>query len=441
MKRRHFIKTYLAAGVSTLVLPMGGCSLLNRNGTLQLAQIGCGRIAGADIKNALAAGWKNEPGKSEALARIVAVCDVDTERARHKQNVAQRFYADKGESNVKIDTYSDHREVLARDDIDGVIISTPEHWHGLIGVAAANAGKHIYIQKPLTYSIPEGKALVRAVRKNQVVLQTGSQQRSSVYFRQICTIVRNKWLGPLKAIEVAVPTDHGTATGTPTDSPANLNYDRWLGPAPEMPYIESRVHPQQGFGRPGWLQVERFCLGMITGWGSHMYDIAQWGVGVDHDSGPVEISATGEFPDRGLFNVHVGYQGEARYANGVRMTSSNGDAGVKFITEEGWAYCARGKMDCSHQELLRRQPTENEVQLYESKNHMGDFIQSAREGSDPICPVEVGHRSNTICVLHHLSMKLGGRRIKWDPERERVIDDPEVENMIQVPLRKPYQLA
>lgn len=438
MKRRSFLKNSLYGGTALLILP--SCSraqpaMRSINGTIQLAQIGCGRMGRGDMQNAMSAGLK-----PHINSRVVAVCDVDADRTESARAMVEKFYTEKGESNVDVKAYGDYREVLAREDIDGLIISTPENWHALIGVAAAEAGKAMYMQKPITYSIPEGQALVEAVRKNGVVLQTGSQQRSSIYFRQICTIVRNNWLGKLKKIEVEVPTDKGRADGEPGNAPSNLNYDMWLGPCPEVPYIESRVHPQKGFGRPGWLQVERYCLGMITGWGSHMYDIAQWGVGVDKDSGPVEISAKGEFPDRGLFDVHVGYEGDARYANGVELISRNGSPGVRFITEDGWAYCKRGGMECSDPELLRKKPGAGEVQLYESKNHMEDFLTSAREGKDPICPVEVGHRSNTICVLHHISMKLNGRTIKWDPEKEKPIGDPEVEKWIDVPMRQPYVL-
>ncbi len=436
MKRRTFIKVSLSAGASTLLLPSGSLSTPTDNATMHLAQIGCGRMGNGDMQNAMATGLKKH-----VRARVVAVCDVDSTRMNKAKTKVENFYREQGESTVNVQATNDYREILARKDIDGLIISTPENWHALVGIAAANAGKHMYIQKPLTYSIPEGQALVEAVRNNKVVLQTGSQQRSSVYFRQVCTIIRNNWLGKLKEIQVEVPTDKGRADGEPGTPPSTFNYDMWLGPCPEVPYIESRVHPQDGYGRPGWLQVERFCLGMITGWGSHMYDIAQWANGTDTDSGPVEISATGEFPDRGLFDVHVGYQGEALYANGVRMTSRNGSPGVKFITEDGWAYCKRGKMDCSDKELLRRRSADNEVKLFQSNNHMEDFLSSARDGSDPICPVEVGHRSNTVCVLHHLSMKLGGRKIKWDPVEEKPIGDPEVEKLINVPMREPYTLS
>jgi len=433
MHRRKFLASTLATGAALAILPSTSRAGTNKNSTLQLAQIGCGRMGRGDMTNAMGGGIK------EAFnARVVACCDVDANRTASAGEMVKKFYKERGEEKVDVKLYGDYREILQRDDIDGILISTPENWHGIMGVAAANAGKHMYVQKPLTYSIPEGRALVNAVRDNNIILQTGSQQRSSVHFRQVCTIIRNEWLGKLQKIEVEVPTDRGRADGEPGAPPAHLDFDQWLGPCPEVPYIESRVHPDKDFGRPGWLQVEQYCLGMITGWGSHMYDIGQWAIG--DDQFPTEFQATGEFPDRGLFDVHVGYEGEARYDNGVIMTSRNGNAGVKFITENGWAHCQRGRMTCSDSDLLRRQPTEDEITLYTSRNHMEDFLGSVRSGSDPVCPVEVGHQSNAICVLHHLSMKLGGRKLKWDPAAEKIIGDDEAHGRLTIPMRDPYVL-
>ena len=433
MHRRKFLASTLATSAALAILPSGTRASTTRNSTLRLAQIGCGRMGRGDMTNAMGAGIREEYN-----ARVVACCDVDANRTASAAEMVGEFYKERGEQNVEVSQYGDFREIIAREDIDGVIISTPENWHAIMGVAAANAGKHMFVQKPLTYSIPEGRALIDAVRKNKVVLQTGSQQRSNIHFRQVSTIVRNEWLGKLQKIEVKVPTDQGRADGEPGPPPAHLDFDKWLGPCPEVPYIESMVHPDKDFSRPGWLQVEQYCLGMITGWGSHMYDIAQWGIGDDHF--PVEFHATGEFPDRGHFNVHVDYQGEARYSNGVVMTSGNGRAGVRFITENGWAYVTRGRMECSDPELLRRQPTDDEIQLYTSSNHMGDFLSSVHQGKDPVCPVEIGHRSNAICVLHHLSMKLGGRKLEWDAEKEVITNDAEAHARLTIPMREPYVL-
>jgi len=266
------------------------------------------------------------------------------------------------------------------------------------------------------------------------------QQRSSIYFRQICTIACNNWFGKLRQIQVEIPTDGGSATGEPDLPPPNLIYDMWIGPCPEMPYIECRVHPQCDYSRPGWLQIAQFCPGNITGWGCRMYDIAQWGMGEDMISVPIEVKATGEFPDRGHLNVHDGFKGEAIYAKGVRMISKNGNPRVRFNAEDGWACRNRDIMNCSDQELLRRKPSDKEISLHHSSNHMNDFLRAVRTGKDPACPVEEGHRTNTSCVLHHLSMKLGERNIKWDPLVEKVAGDPEVESRILMPMRKPYTL-
>lgn len=431
----------LAAAGAFLVLPSRAWASPSRNETFQLAVIGAGRMGMANMVNALGTG-----ASPKYNARVVAVCDADSNRVEHAQRRVEAFYQEKGESKVDVAGYGDFRELLARKDIDGVIIATPDHWHAINAIAAADAGKHIYLQKPLTYSIAEGVALVDAVRRNNVVLQVGSQQRSGFRFRQACTIIRNNWLGKLKEVEVKVPTDKGTGEAAPMDVPANLDYDMWLGPCKEEPYTEHRVHPQGRDGasvdvqsRPGWLQVERHCLGMVTGWGAHMYDIAQWGIGAD-DTGPVEVACKGDFPERGLFDVHVGYTGEARYANGVVVRSEAANHGVKFITEDGWVYVNRGTIECSDRQLIRRKPEANEVKLYESKSHMGDFFASAREGKDPICPVEVGHRSNTVCVLHHISMKLGGRKLQWDPVGQTIANDPSATAMMSAPMRGPWKI-
>src|SRR5690606_39123286 len=219
----------------------------------------------------------------------------------------------------------DFRELLARADLDAVTISTPDHWHALHAVAAAEAKKAIYVQKPLTYSVVEGQRLVAAVRGNGVVLQVGSQQRSDARFRRACELVRDGRLGKLQRIEVWLPPDVGSGDPKQAPVPEGLDYDTWLGPAPEVPYAEAGVHPQQGFGRPGWLQIERYCRGMITGWGSHMNDIAQWGHGSDVDGGLVEIEATAEFPARGLFDVHTEFRAVGRYADGVELVQQTGE--------------------------------------------------------------------------------------------------------------------
>jgi predicted dehydrogenase len=327
--------------------------------------------------------------------------------------------------------------MLACKDVDAVIIATPDHQHAVNAIAAANAGKDIYLQKPLTYSLVEGQKLVQAVRKNKVILQTGSQQRSSVYFRKVCELVRNNRIGKLQRIEVQIPTDKGIGVSTQMDIPVNLSYDMWLGPAPMAPYTEHRVHPQANFSRPGWIQIRQYCLGNVTNWGAHMYDIAQWALGIDLDSGPVQVEATGEFPDRGLFNVHTSFKARAVYKNGLEMITRNGKPGVKFIGTGGWLWVERGSFDAHDREILRSKPGDEDIKLYKSSDHVGNFLECMRTRKEPITPVEAGHRSNSIGILHHIAMKLK-RKLKWNPSKERFIDDAEANKMLDFPHRKPW---
>jgi predicted dehydrogenase len=420
-------------GAATFVSPR----LFGKDAPSNTMRIGCictGRMGHGDMKACLQSGL--EPATS---AHIVAVCDLDRNRAQHAKLEVENSYADKlsDRSRPTIDVYQDYRELLARDDIDGVTISTPDHWHALVAIAAAESGKDIYLQKPLTYTIVEGQKLVEAVRNSDVVLQTGSQQRSDRRFHRACELVRSGRIGRLHTIRVRLPTDKGTGEPTPMPVPEQLNYDMWLGPTSRVPYTEHRVHPQADYSRPGWLQIEPYCRGMITGWGAHMFDTAQWGHGSD-DSGPVEMQATGDFPDRGLFDVHTNFQAEGRYADGVRLLASSGTpAGVTFEGDAGSITVTRSSLEAEPAEVLDEPIGEGEVRLYQSDNHMRNFLECMRTRQDPICPVEVGHRSNSICVITHVAMKLG-HKLSWDPETERFIDDDAANAMLDYDHRKPW---
>jgi predicted dehydrogenase len=377
----------------------------------------------------------------ETGARVVAVCDVDAHRMEDAQWLVDKIYSmELGKDYAKsCVAYRDFRKLLARKDIDGVLIVTPDHWHGPMAIAAAKAGKDIYLEKPLTYTIDEGRKLVKAVRKNKRILQVGSQQRSSTYFLMACELVRNQRIGKLHTIHVWLPQDQGAGDAEPMPVPVNLDYDFWLGPKPQASFTEDGVHPQRSYSRPGWLQVEEYSRGMITGWGSHMNDTAQWGNGTD-DTGPVEIEAKAEFPDRGLFDVHTTFRAEGMYANGVRLIMETGDpAGVRFEGDRGFVFVRRGAIEPSDRELLREKIREDEIKLYRSSNHMKDFLECMRSRKDPVAPVEAGHRSNTICVITHIAMKLG-RKLRWNPEAERFINDDEANRWLDYPHRKPWTM-
>lgn len=434
MKRRDFLKTASVSLAAPMIVRSSVFSRPAPSDQLILGCIGVGRQGQANMMELIYRGL-------ETGSRVVAVCDLDRHRLDNARWLAEKTYALELGLNkyAGIKAYHDFRELLARKDIDGVVISVPDFWHGIVALAAARASKDIYLEKPLTYSLVEGQKLVKAIRQKKLVLQTGSQQRSSVYFLKACEIVRNGLIGQLQAIKVRLPEDTGRGDPRPMPVPPNLDYEFWLGPTPEAPYTEDRVHPQMSYDRPGWMQVEPYGRGMITNWGAHMLDIAQWG----HDTertGPVSIEAEAEFPERGLFNVHTRFRAEAVYADGVVLAMESGDpSGVRFEGSEGWLFVRREGIEVSNPALLGYQPGSGQARLYHSSNHMKNFLECLRSRQDPAAPVEVGHRSNSLCIITHIAMKLG-RKLRWDPGQEKFIGDEEANRLLDYPRRKPWQI-
>jgi predicted dehydrogenase len=390
-------------------------------------------------------------------AQILAVCDIDSKRLALGKQLVDETYAKKfGRPWDSARTYADHHELLAAKDIDAVIIATPDHQHAILAVHAVKAGKDVYLQKPASLTIAEGRTMADAVAATGRILQIGSQQRSDKpwpQFRRACELVRNGRIGQLKHVEVGLPGDPSGPEAPRQPIPANLNYDAWLGSTPEAYYTEMRVHPQGSFDRPGWLRCEQFGAGMITGWGAHHVDTAHWGMDMEH-SGPVEIWGSAEFPTSGLWNVHGKFLTHARYANGVTMDIS-GDFpnGVKFIGTEGWIFVARDAPVTSSDPSFGQKPTPalsasnpkvldsvigpNEIHLRKSEEQHGDWLDSIKTRKAPSAPAEIGHRACTTCLLHHTAMKTG-RRLKWDPKAERFIGDDAANAMLSRPQRKPY---
>lgn len=280
-------------------------------------------------------------------ARVVAVCDLDTRRSADGKRMVEEFYKNKGESQVDVKVFDDYREVLADPSIDAVLVSTPDHWHGIIACEAAIAGKHIHCQKPLTYNIAESVALRKSVRAKKVILQTGSQQRSEhpfTAFRPASEAVLNGRLGKLKTIRIGIGLDKPKGEPfKPMKVPSNFNYDRWLGPAPQQEYSEFHCHPQNSFGdRPGWITTEDFGLGMITNWGAHHIDIAQWAMGQSL-GGPSVIEAKADFMKNDVWDVHWHYHVEMQYPDDVVVILDDSyENGLKFEGDEGWIFCTRG---------------------------------------------------------------------------------------------------
>ncbi len=437
LTRRKFVKTLAATAGAALAAPyIVPASVFGVNAPgnrINLGCIGVGRMGRGDIHDIY--------GFEEI--QIVAVCDVDSKRVRDGQKLVEDNYARLGgrESYRGCSTYGDYRELIDRDDIDAVMICTPDHWHTLAALAAAKAGKDIFVQKPLSLTIEEGRVLSDTIGRYGNVFQLGSQQRSDQRFRFACELVRNGRIGKLHTILVGFDIDPGTGPEPPMEAPANLNYDMWLGQAPWAPYTEKRVHPQADYGRPGWLRISDYGSGMMTGWGSHHIDIAHWGMDMEY-SGPVEIEGQGEYPKDGLWDVHGKFYIEYLYPNGVKMICADNQRhkqGVVFQGAEGWVYVKRGLIDAEPKSLLTSKILPDEIHLYKSEHHKKNFIDCIRTRAQTIAPVEVGHRSCTACLLGDMAMRLG-RKLKWNPDKERFTGDADANKMISRPMRSPWTL-
>jgi len=416
MERREFLKVSTAA---CLAASFTGCASSGTRGDtfIGLALIGCGR-QGRDLTT-------NFIGVADRHnARFVAVCDLDLNRAELARQFIRDFYAEHG-IQQEIAVYQYPERLLRNRQVDACVVATADHNHFSVALQVIDAGCDLYLEKPITFSIAQGQELVRRVRRKRAVFQAGTQQRSSLYFRRVCELVRQGKIGILQHVEIRLPRDGGEATFEAMPVPARFDYERWLGPVQAMPYTEKRVHPQYDFSRPGWMQVEDFCHGMITNWGSHMIDIAQWGSGYER-SGPVRIRANSTYEDRGIWTVHTKIEGSLEYACGLKMdlvSLSEEDPrqpGVRFTGDGGWLDVVRWSFSAHDRELLRWEPPVGKNILQISSNHYDDFLQSVKQRSDPVAPVDQAHRSNTVCLLLAQAAR-SGKEICWDPVNENII--------------------
>ena len=449
MKRRNFIKKSAMAtaiiGFPTIV----PSSVFGKNAPsnkINIGQIGCGRIA---REHDLPGTWIHD------AARIVAVSDVDSKRMREGKELIEQYYTKKmGSPYLEVKQYADYHLMLLDKDIDAVIISTPDHWHSQPAIEAALAGKHVYLQKPTSLTITEGRQLVETVNKTGVILQLGTQQRSSFQFRRAAELVRNGRIGKLHTVRIGLPGDPSGLDAPDMPIPKNLNFDAWLGSTPEVPYTEIGVHPQHDYSRPGWLRLENYGAGMITGWGQHHFDSAAWGMDTEL-TGPRFIEAVAEFPRSGLWNVHGDFMVKAEYDNGITMlTSGSYPNGIRYEGSEGWIWVSRGNytasasdpvaqgnnskaLDASDPKILQSVIGPEEIHLYQSDEHHGNWLDCIQSGKEPLSPAEIGHRACSVCLVSHVAMKLG-RKLEWDPKTERFVNDEEANSHLGRPQRAPY---
>jgi predicted dehydrogenase len=420
--RRQFLKTTSATALTAPIFLSSSTLVFGQKGPndhITMGFIGVGTQGRGLLNNFL-----NQPD-----TQVLAVCDVDTTRREHSRKTVDEFYSIKGNKEYKGCTgYKDFRDLIARKDIDAVVIAAPDHWHAYLAIASCEAGKDIYCEKPLSLTIYEAREMVKAARKNKRVFQTGSMQRSSGEFRKACELVRNGRIGKVKQVIVDVGPP-----SRPCDLPEEamepgLDWDMWLGAAPKRGYnsILSPRGVHQHF--PDWRNYREYSGGMMTDWGAHHFDIAQWGLGMD-ESGPVEIIPP-EDPKatRGLRYL---------YANGVEMI--HGDSGgVLFIGTEGKILVNRGKFEATPSSI--DQPLDDKaIRLYKSNNHCKDFLDCMRSRNKPICDVEIGCRSVTVCHLGNLAY-WNHRRLKWNPQTERFVGDDEANKWLDRDKRAPWKV-
>jgi predicted dehydrogenase len=432
MSRRRFLALSGVAVAAPSLIPS---SVLGREGKTAPSE----RIVVGVV------GWGMQgPGNTQGFmaekdCQVVAACDLDQKHLKQAVDTINQHYR-----NQDCKAYHDYREMMARKDIDAVMLAVPDHWHALIAVEAAKNKKDIYGEKPLARTIAEQQAIVKAVRKNKRIWQTGSWQRSVDNFHKACEIVRNGLLGKITRIEVGLPAGHHDFAGTGnqrsvTPPPPELDYEFWIGPSKMEPYICARVHMN-------WRWNYNIGGGQLLDWIGHHCDIAHWGMGWDN-TGPSEIEGAGEFPPSdALWNTCTKYRTTLQYPEGVTMIIAGGHedirSGTKWIGTDGWVWVDRGGFKASKEEwedMVKLTPSLRRIPLIESRNHCRNFLDSVKSRQPTIAPVEAAHHS---AIPGHLSLiaMLAGRKIRWDPVKEKILNDPEASKWLSRPYRSPWKL-
>ena len=427
--RRDFLKHSSSVVIGSIVLPsiipstaLGLGGKLPPSDRIVMGAIGVGSQGKSNMRDFI--NLKNQ-------VQFVAVCDVD------KNHLAQaKSLADKANLNNDCRLYDDYREFLAKEKLDAVCIALPDHWHGIIYTAAANKKLDVYGEKPICRTIADGQAIVSAVKKNNIIWQTGSWQRSKANFHHAAELVLNGRIGKIKTIEVGLP-DGNRIIGTPPimDIPKELNWDMWLGPALKVPY--------RGISHWDWRWILDYSGGQLTDWAGHHIDIANWGAGLER-TGPAEISGVGVYPREGLYNVPIEYDFLCKYANGIEMRVANKSrlvhgSGATWYGEKGWINVDRGRSSASNPKLLLEVIGNSEKRLYKSDNHWQNFIDCVRSRKETIAPIEVAFRAISVALLGEIAMTTG-QKIQWDPKKEEIIGNPRASRLLSRPYRQPWTL-
>ena len=428
--RRDFLKKSASAIAGTFVVPyIVPASSLGRGGEIPpsdrivMGVIGTGSQGMSDMRDFM---------RLKDQTRFVALCDVDASRL-----AAAKETVDKVNRSRDCRIYADFREFIDKENLDAVLIALPDHWHGIIYTEAAMKKWDVYGEKPICRTINEGKVIVSAVKKNGIIWQTGSWQRSQENFHHGAELVANGRIGKIKYIEVGLP-DGERGIGTPPlqEVPKELNWDMWLGPALWVPY--------RGVCHWNWRWILDYSGGQLTDWAGHHIDIANWGAGLEH-TGPIEIEGNGVYPVEGIYNAPVEYDILCKYADGMEMRVANASRlpkgmGTCWYGDLGWIHVDRGnKISASNPKILEEKIKGDEIHLYKSNNHYHNFIDCIRSRKETICPIEPAYRAISVALLGEIAMTTG-QKIKWDPEKEEIINNQAASRLMSRPFRKPWTL-
>lgn len=428
VNRRDFLKTLAVASSGASVFSIIPASALGNarqpapSNRIVLGCIGVGGQGNANLDAFL----------NEADVQVVAVCDVDKNHLRNTKDKVDRRY-----HNKDCAAYTDFRELIARKDIDAISLCTPDHWHAVPAVLAANSGKDIFGEKPISHCLMEGRAMSDAVKKHGRIWQTGSWQRSVENFRIACELVRNGRIGKVSRIEVGLPTGSPCNPVQFKDPPPELDYDFWVGPSRWLPYCDQRTHWN-------WRWQLDYGGGQMMDWIGHHADIAHWGMDWDN-TGPVEIEGSGKYPDKGIWDAATTYHFVALYSGGIEMHVANGGnagirGGTKWIGEDGkWVWVDRSGLDANPRSLLKEKIGPDETQLFRSPGHHRDFLNCVKSRQQTITPAETAHRSASVGHLGQIAMRLG-RKIRWNPVTEQILDDLTASRMLTTSMRAPWHV-
>lgn len=426
--RRDFVKKSASAVVGAFVLPniipssaMGTGGKTPPSDRLVMGVIGTGSQGVSDMRDLM---------RLKDQVRFVSLCDVDAARLASTKDIV-----DKTNKSKDCRTYSDYREFMAKETLDAVLIALPDHWHGIIYTEAANKKWDVYGEKPICRTIHDGQVIVSAVKKNNIIWQTGSWQRSQENFHKGAELAINGRVGKIARIEVGLP-DGGRGIGTPPvqEVPKELDWEMWLGPAPKVPY--------RGVCHWNWRWILDYSGGQLTDWAGHHIDIANWGAGLEY-TGPVEIEGKGAYPHEGIYNAPVEYDFLCRYANGIEMRVANASRypmgmGTTWYGDLGWIHVDRGgKIAASDPKILDEVIGEKEIHLIKSDNHYQNFVDSVKSRKEAIAPIVPAYRAISVGLLGEIAMTTG-QKIMWDPEKEEIIGNLAASRLLTRPYRKPW---